>query len=39
MIRLLMIRDPKQRLGSKSVREIKGHPFFKGVMWDQLYKK
>ena len=39
LIRLLMIRDPKQRLGSKSVRDIKAHPFFKGVMWDQLYKK
>ena len=39
LIRLLMIRDPKQRLGSKNIREIKAHPFFKGVLWDQLFKK
>ena len=37
----LLTRDPKLRLGSghKDGREIKAHPFFKGLDWDKLYRK
>lgn len=32
----LMCTDPKQRLGSGGPEEIKNHPFFQGVDWDNV---
>jgi len=29
----LLERDPKKRLGAKSINEIKQHPFFSSVDW------
>ena len=31
-----MINDPNQRLGRNGVDEIKAHPFFKGVDWENI---
>lgn len=28
--------DPKKRLGSKGIQEIKDHPFFKGLDWENI---
>ena len=30
MIKKLLTRDPKKRLGSKGIEEVKSHPFFNG---------
>lgn len=35
----LLERDPKKRLGSKSSDEIRNHPFFADINWDDLYNK
>jgi serine/threonine protein kinase len=35
----LMIRDPNLRLGSKGAQEIKEHPFFEGVKWDDVLNR
>lgn len=35
----LLKRNPKERLGSRSVDEIKRHIFFDGINWDALYQK
>jgi serine/threonine protein kinase len=37
----LLERDPKKRLGSGPTewQEIKNHPFFDGIDWEQLYNK
>ena len=34
-----MTKEPKRRLGSskKDAKEIKKHPFFKQVNWDDVY--
>lgn len=35
-----MNRDPKKRLGSiNDAEELKQHIFFKGIKWDQVYRK
>ncbi|KAI3638835.1 hypothetical protein MIR68_003333 [Amoeboaphelidium protococcarum] len=41
LITALLDRDPKTRLGSGPTdgEEIKKHPFFKNINWDNLYKK
>lgn len=42
LISKLLIKDPRKRLGGggqKDAREIKRHPFFKNIDWDQLSKK
>jgi hypothetical protein len=31
--------NPKKRLGSKGAAELKNHPFFHNVNWDQIYLK
>ena len=36
LIKGLLQPDPKKRLGSRSIDDIKTHPFFKGVQWDHL---
>lgn len=36
----IFIRDPEQRLGSMNdANDIKTHPFFKGVSWEDIYNK
>ena len=32
-------RDPTKRLGYNGFEEIKTHPWFKDIDWDQLYRK
>ncbi|XP_067831745.1 ribosomal protein S6 kinase alpha-5-like isoform X1 [Heptranchias perlo] len=41
LIQKLLIKDPKRRLGSgpKGASEIKHHPFFRGINWDDLVAK
>jgi serine/threonine protein kinase len=36
LLRGLLTRDPKQRLGSSGVQQIQQHPFFAGVAWSRL---
>lgn len=33
----LLCINPQERLGSTSIDEIKAHPWFKGIDWDNLY--
>lgn len=35
----LMCTDPKERLGSRSIDEIKSHPFFEGIEWDKIVEQ
>lgn len=35
----LLHRRPEQRLGSRSVNDIKSHPFFHGLDWEKLEAK
>ena len=37
LIKELLIKDPKQRLGAKSLNEIKNHPFFKNIDEKNIY--
>lgn len=39
LISKLLCRDPKKRLGTHGVEEIKSHPFFNGVDWATLMDK
>lgn len=42
LISKLLIKDPKKRLGGggqKDAREIKKHPFFRGIDWERLSRK
>ena len=39
LIQGLLERDPKKRLGSASIRDIKKHPFFKGLSWNLVEEK
>lgn len=32
----LLISNPKERLGTKSIEEVKGHPFFAGFEWTKI---
>ncbi|KAJ6241258.1 serine/threonine-protein kinase pkga-related [Anaeramoeba flamelloides] len=38
LISLLLVDDPNERLGSKGADEIKRHPFFEGIDWDNFFK-
>jgi len=38
-VHALLELEPKKRLGSQGVDEIKKHPFFKGVQWETLLNK
>jgi protein-serine/threonine kinase len=33
-----LICDPQDRLGRNGGEEVKAHPFFKGIDWDNIYK-
>ncbi|XP_025113573.1 ribosomal protein S6 kinase alpha-4-like [Pomacea canaliculata] len=35
----LLTKDPEKRLGSRGVDEIKAHPFFRGLSWDEVMAK
>eukprot|EP00056_Hartaetosiga_gracilis_P021422 m.24053 g.24053 ORF g.24053 m.24053 type:complete len:750 (-) comp9068_c0_seq1:105-2354(-) len=39
LLRKLFKRVPTARLGYKSADDIKAHPFFKDIDWDQLYRR
>ena len=40
LIRSLLIKDPRERLGSKyDVEEIKNHPYFEDIDWDKVYNR
>ncbi|ODV75954.1 protein kinase RIM15 CYBJADRAFT_165331 [Cyberlindnera jadinii NRRL Y-1542] len=38
LISKLLTMDPEKRLGSNGAEEIKNHPYFKGVNWDDLWR-
>jgi len=39
LIRKLLCKDPKKRLGFNGAEEVKSHPFFAGVNWQDVYDK
>ena len=41
LVRRLLTHDPKKRLGGaeKGSKEIKKHPFFKGIDWEKAENK
>ncbi|GFR67527.1 ribosomal protein S6 kinase, partial [Elysia marginata] len=39
LIQRLLTKDPSKRLGSKSIDEVKRHPFFKSLCWEDLAQK
>lgn len=39
IIRKLLTKEPSQRLGYNSTREVMNHPWFKSVNWDKLSSK
>ncbi|RUS91275.1 hypothetical protein EGW08_000987, partial [Elysia chlorotica] len=39
LIQRLLTKDPSRRLGSKSIDEVKRHPFFKTLSWEDLAQK
>lgn len=39
LILKLLVLDPKKRLGSKGVEEIKNHPYLKDVDWKNVYEE
>ena len=39
MLRKLIEKDPNKRLGIHDKKEIKSHPFFKGIDWEKLKNK
>lgn len=38
-INKMLKRKPEERLGSKGMDEVKGHPWFKDISWDKLSSK
>lgn len=39
LIKKLLVRDPKRRLGHRGAAQVKSHPWFAGVVWDKIYKE
>ncbi|EAR86537.2 Serine/Threonine kinase domain protein (macronuclear) [Tetrahymena thermophila SB210] len=39
LLKGLLSKDPIQRLGSKGAEEVKSHPFFRDVNWEDVYNK
>lgn len=38
-LRALLDKNPETRLGANGIDEIKNHDFFRGIDWEELYKK
>lgn len=38
LISLLLKTEPEQRLGADDYSKLKSHPFFEGIVWQDLYK-
>ncbi|EAS01377.2 Serine/Threonine kinase domain protein (macronuclear) [Tetrahymena thermophila SB210] len=38
-IQKLMCKDPSKRLGTQSSDEVKNHPWFKNINWEDVYQK
>lgn len=39
LLRVLFKRNPSNRLGASGIQELKDHPFFASINWDNLYRK
>jgi serum/glucocorticoid-regulated kinase 2 len=39
LLKGLLNRDPKKRLGNKGIETIKTHPFFEEINWEALEKR
>lgn len=40
LIKKLLCRDPRKRLGAnKDSEEIKEHPFFEGINWEDVFNR
>ncbi|GFN99037.1 ribosomal protein s6 kinase [Plakobranchus ocellatus] len=39
LIQRLLTKDPSKRLGSRSIEDVKRHPFFKSLCWEDLAQK
>ena len=39
LILKLIAKEPERRLGHKGAEEVKSHPFFKGIHWEDVLKK
>lgn len=39
LLTMLLKRNPRERLGSRSVDDIKRHIFFDGIDWQAMYNK
>lgn len=39
LIRKLLCKDPKKRLGFNGAHEIKQHPWFKGISWSDVIRR
>ncbi|KAL4474754.1 hypothetical protein ABPG74_001450 [Tetrahymena malaccensis] len=39
LLKGLLSKDPIQRLGSKGADEVKNHPFFRDISWEDVYNK
>jgi hypothetical protein len=38
-LRKLLERNPKKRLGFNGAEEVKSHPWFKNLNWEEVYNK
>lgn len=38
LVRRLLVGNPSERLGAESIEQIKSHPFFAGVDWQEMLK-
>jgi serine/threonine protein kinase len=36
LLKKIFVEDPEERIGAKGVQEVKDHPYFKSINWDQL---
>lgn len=39
LLKKLLERNPKKRLGVNGAEEIKTHPWFKNINWEDVYNK
>ena len=39
LILKLLAKEPERRFGHKGAEEVKSHPFFKGIHWEDVLKK